>query len=185
MNKIIIGILLIAILLSLTGCGFGSGIKKRSFMRENVSLEHIKTIAVPPYQGKGASRIHNFTITRILDSGFFDVVDPDQVGSIMRRNKINAKSLDTQAIRMLGKLLKVEAILLGSVEQKTQSRGSARFVEIVMTLRLLDCDTGLILWQASGQGSSYSTLDRLFGFAPKDTFDLTMNLLDNLFATMN
>jgi hypothetical protein len=56
---------------------------------------------------------------------------------------------------------------------------------MLMTLRLIDCETGLVLWQASGQASGYSVLDRLFGFAPKDSFDLTMNLLDHLFATIN
>jgi hypothetical protein len=70
------------------------------------------------------------------------------------------------------------------VEQTTDSRGSAVFPEIVMTLRLIDGESGLILWQASGKKSGYSAAHRLIGVAPKDSFELTMELLRELFATM-
>jgi hypothetical protein len=53
-----------------------------------------------------------------------------------------------------------------------------------MTLRLVQCDNGQLLWQASGVGSGYSLADRLFGFTPRDTFEVIMELLDELFATM-
>ncbi len=53
-----------------------------------------------------------------------------------------------------------------------------------MTLRLIDSETGTLLWQASGRGSGFSMADRLFGMAPKDSFEVTMGLLEDLFKTI-
>ena len=72
----------------------------------------------------------------------------------------------------------------GSVEQIEATRGNSSFSEMIITLRMIDTETGLLLWQASGRGSGYSLADRLFGFAPKDSFTVTLDLLNELFATM-
>ena len=61
---------------------------------------------------------------------------------------------------------------------------NAGFSEIIMTLRLIDSETGTLLWQASGRGSGYSLSDRLFGVAPKDDFSVAMDLLSELIETI-
>ena len=184
MNKKTIGFILAGVLLLLTGCGSGSITK--SYLRENASLGHIQTVAVLPFEGGGdAPRIREFTMTQILASGLFDVVDKGRVDNLLQQEAIaDAAPLDAATIRRLGQRLKVEAFILGSVKQVTESRGSAAFPEITMTLRLVDAETGTLLWQASGRGSGYSLADRLFGLAPKDSFQVTMNLLRDLFATI-
>lgn len=185
MDKRIMGLILAGTLLLITGCGRGNGLTK-AYMRPNVGLAHIETVAVLPFEGAGgASRIREFAITQILVSGIFDVVDKGRVDSIMQQEGIGLIApLDSFTIRRLCQQLNVQAALFGSVEQTTDSRGSAVFPEIVMTLRLIDGETGVILWQASGKKSGYSAAHRLIGVAPKDSFALTMELLNDLFATM-
>jgi len=184
MNKKFIGIILSGILLLLTGCGSGSITK--SFLRENASLGHIQTVAVLPFEGGGdAPRIREFTMTQVLASGLFDVVDKGRVDNLLQQEAIAAAApLDAATIRRLGQRLNVQAFILGSVKQDTDSRGSASFTQVTMTLRLVDSETGTLLWQASGRGSGYSLADRLFGMAPKDSFQVTMDLLKDLFATI-
>jgi TolB-like protein len=186
MNKKNIGIICACVLLLLTGCGGGGKYRNKAFLRENVSLEHIKTIAVLPFEGGERSpRIREFTMTQVLVSGLFDVVDKGRVDYLLGLEAIAPGApIDNLTIRRLGQQLKVEAVLFGSVEEDTLSRGSAVFPEITMTLRLVDCETGLLLWQGSGKGSGYSMADRLFGAAPEDSFEVTMGLLENLFATL-
>ena len=185
MNTTIKGIFLTVTLLLLAGCGSGLNYHK-AFMRDNVSLAHIERVAVLPFEGAAdAKRIREFTMTQILSSGLFDVVDKGRVDSIMQQEAIAPTApLDSFTIRRLCQQLNVQAAIFGSVEQTTDSRGSAVFPEIVMTLRLIDGESGLILWQASGKKSGYSAAHRLIGVAPKDSFELTMELLRELFATM-
>jgi len=185
MDKRIMGLILASTLLFLAGCGKGGGLTE-AYLRPNVSLAHIETVAVLPFEGvSGASRIREFAITQILVSGIFDVVDKGRVDSLMQQEGIALTGpLDSFTIRRLCQQLNVQAAVFGSVEQTSDSRGSAVFPEIVMTLRLIDGETGVILWQASGKKSGYSAAHRLIGVAPKDSFALTMELFNDLFATM-
>ena len=185
MHKKIIGIILAGILLSLFGCG-GSKTLSESYMREGASVAHIRTLAVLPFIGDArAQRIRELTITHLLASGLFDVLDKGRVDSVLRREGISAGSaIDLQDIKRLGNQLNAQALLFGTVEESRDARGSASFAVITMTLRLIDTETGVLLWQASGKASGYSIADRLFGMAPKDPFAVTLNLLGELFATM-
>ena len=185
MHTKITGIILACMLLSLTGCG--GKVATKSFVRENTNLSLIKTVAVLPFEGGGrAPRIRELTMTQLLDIGVFDVIDKGRVDIFLQQEAIPPDApLDSSTIRRMGQSLNVQAVILGSVEQATETRGSASFPEITMTMRLVDCESGQLLWQASGRGSGYSVADRLFGFAPKDTFTVTVQLLNKLFATMH
>jgi TolB-like protein len=185
MYKKIIGIILSSVLLCLPGCG-GSGSITKAFMREGVSLAYIQTVAVLPFEGGGqAPRIREFTTTQLLSSGLFDVVDKALVDNFLKEEAIGSvAAIDKATLRRMGQRLNVQAFILGSVSEISQSRGNAVFPEITITMRLIDAETGKILWQASGRGSGYSLTDRLFGTAPKDSFQVTMQLLNDLFKTM-
>lgn len=187
MHRRLVGMFLLSIFFFLPACSVGTGSVTEAFNREGTSLAYIKTVAVLPFDGGGrAPRIREFTMTQLLASGLFDVVDKGRVDNLLKQEAIKDNSpLDAATIRRLGQRLKVQAFILGSVEETTESRGSATFPEITMTLRLIDCETGTLLWQASGRGSGYSLTDRLFGFAPKDSFQVTMQLLSDLFSTMH
>jgi TolB-like protein len=166
----------------LAGCGANT--VSKSFIREGADLRLIQKVAVLPFEGGGrASRIRELAITQLLADKTFDVVDRGRVDIAMKRESLSG-ALDVSTIRRLGESLDVQAVLLGSVEQEKVSRGSSSFPELTLTLRLIDCESGQLLWQASGRGSGYSVTDRLFGFAPKDIFEVTLELLEDLFATM-
>jgi len=177
--------ILILTLMAMLGCT-SSRVPTQSFVREGANLSLLQTIAVLPFEGSGrAPRVRELAMTQLLASGFFDVVDKGLVDVFLQQETLTPGApIDEFTLRRLGESLGVQAVLLGSMEQVNQSRGSAGFLEITMTMRLLKCDTGEVIWQASGMASGYSLADRLFGFAPKDTFDITMDLLDELFATM-
>ena len=185
MFKKIIGIILASMILVLTGCGMGKT-PTTSFIRENSNLALIQTVAVLPFEGGGRSpRIRELTMTQLLATDIFDLVDKGRVDIFLRQEAITPGApIDLFTLRRMGESLNVQAALFGSVEQISESRGSAVFSEMTMTLRLIECETGVLLWQASGIGSGYSLADRLFGFAPKDSFQVTLELLDELFATM-
>ena len=185
MTRFKIGIIITVMLLFLAGCG-GGKIPTSSFLRENTNLSLIQSVAVLPFEGgQHASRLRELTMTQLLATNTFDLVDKGRVDVFLKQEAIAPGApIDVFTIRRLGESMNVQAVLLGSVEQTSSARGSAVFPEITMTLRLVDSESGQLLWQASGRASGYSTADRLFGFAPKDTFQVTLDLLNELFITM-
>lgn len=182
LNLIVMTVLIGVVFLS--GCGRPNLVQ--SYMRENASLAYVKSVAVLPFEGsKRAPRIRELTTTQLLASGLLDVIDKGRVDSFLELEAIKPQTaLDNITIKRMGESLKVNAFLLGSVEESEAVRGNSKYSEMIITLRLIDAETGLLLWQASGRGSGYSLTDRLFGFAPKDSFTVTLDLLTALFATM-
>ena len=164
MYKKIVSLILVGMLLYLPGCGGRKKSPTKSFVRQDVNLALIQTVAVLPFEGGGrAQRIREFTITQLLAADIYDVVDKGKVDVILAQEAITpGMPLDSFTIRRLGETLNVEAVLLGSVEIANESRGNAAFPQIIITMRLINCETGLLLWQASGRGSGYSLADRLF-----------------------
>ncbi len=182
-HRIALLVLCVVFLSIFAGCG-GSQIDSRTFLRENTDMRLIERVAVMPFVGTArAEYIRDLAITELLSSQVFEVVDKGRVDIVLKREGLG-NQLDVFTIRRLGESLKVQALLFGTVEQTTMSRGSSSFPELTLTLRLIDCESGQLLWQASGRGSGYSVADRLFGFAPKDIFEITLELLDSLYATM-
>ncbi len=188
MFKNILVAIIVGLFLCVTGCSSSTGSVK-SFMREDTSLAHVERVAVLPYEnlgGGGVMRIREMTMTQILSSGMFDVVDKGRVDSLLHAEAIEPGApFDEVTLRRLGERLGVQAFFLGSVEESGDSRGNSFYTEITMTLRLIDSESGVLLWQASGRGSGYSLTDRLFGFSPKDSFQVTLDLLARLLGTLN
>ncbi|MBD1401100.1 hypothetical protein [Pelovirga terrestris] len=184
MKKTINAMILVALVLLLAGCASRPSVQ--SFSRTDASLAHIQAVAVLPFEGSDtAPRVREFAMTQVLAQGLFDVIDKGRVDSFLAQEAIAPGTpLDAPTLRRLGQIINVQAFMLGSVEQGSDARGSAVYPEISMTLRLIDAETGVLLWQASGRGSGYSLADRLFGLAPKDHFQVTMDLLARLLATM-
>jgi len=180
-----LGLILLVGATCLSGCGNSSNLTQ-SYMRESASLAYIKTVAVLPFEGSDrAPRIRELTTTQLLASGLVDVVDKGRVDSFLKQEAIEPQApLDNFTIKRIGESLNVNAVLRGSVEEMDEVRGNSKFKEIIITLRLIDTETGLLIWQASGRGSGYSLSDRLFGFSPKDSYTVTLALLDALFATL-
>ena len=183
-TKAIISVFVVSVLLLLAGCASRGSVQ--SFNRADASIAHIQAVAVLPFEGSdSAPRVREFAITQVLAQGLFDVIDKGRVDSFLAQEALAPGTpLDAPTLRRLGQIINVQAFLLGSVEQSRDSRGSAIYPEISMTLRLIDAETGVLRWQASGRGSGYSLVDRLFGLAPRDHFQVTMDLLARLLATM-
>lgn len=172
-----------------TGCTTRNNI--RSFLREEVDLGYVQHIAVLPFANPAkddgaAARARDLTITQVLSQNLFDVVDKGLVDSALHEEALTPnKAIDTLTLKRLSQRLNVEAFLLGSVDHAAVNRlGASSFQEISLTMRLIDAKTGLVLWQASGNGSGYSVIDRLFGLNPSDSFSVTMDLIDELLASV-
>ena len=173
----------------LYGCAAKSSTE--SFLRTEVDLGYIKTVAVLPFENyseeaPSALRSRELVITQVLASGMFDIVDKGHVDSVLRTEAISTgMPIDPLTLRRLGERLGVQGFILGSVDYAGTSQvGNVVYQELALTLRLIDSESGFVIWQASGRGSGYSVWERLFGVAPKDEFQVTLKLIRTLLATM-
>ncbi|MDH3392146.1 MAG: penicillin-binding protein activator LpoB [Desulfobulbaceae bacterium] len=181
----------VAILLfSLSGCA-GNGSTERSYVREGVDLGYITRVAVLPFANNtrdtfSAQRVRDITTTQILAMGLFDVVDKGVVDSAMREMGISDNTpLDVPLVSRLGQRLGVEGFIVGEVNDIGENRqGSFSYTEASFTLQLLDSETAQVLWRSSDGLDGYSLADRLFGLEPMDTFEVTVNLLRRMLATI-
>ncbi|HEB68686.1 MAG TPA: hypothetical protein ENI88_03585 [Desulfobulbus sp.] len=174
----------------LYGCARTDSVPQ-TFVRKNVDLGYISRVAVLPFENNtqddfAAQRIRDITATRILALGIFDVVDRGIVDSALREMAIDKTTpLDVPVVKRLGKRLGVQAFVYGTVNSIGENRqGSFSYPEVALTLELLDSESAQVLWRNSDTNSGYSLADRLFGLAPLDAFQITVNLLNSMLATI-
>lgn len=184
-------LLLMGVSLGLAGCGFPFMGKSKAFVRENVDFGFVQKIAVLPVENNSKDEfapelVRDITITRILAMKLFDVTDKGLVDSFLREEAIDpGKPLDVSTIKRLGQKLNVQSLLLTTLDIAADSRkGTMSYPEVSVTLRLLEVETGLVIWQAGGHQSGDSVWRRLFGLAGRDKYQVTVSLLEDILHTI-
>ena len=173
------------------GCGSKSNME--SFTRQEVDLGFVNKIAVIPFENNSndkfaADRVRDMTITQVLAYGIFDVIDKGLVDSALREEAVDITRapMDKSTIRRLGQRLNIQAFMMGSIDQAEDiHRGSVSFPELALTLRLIDVDSGMIFWQASGNENGDSFGKRIFGLSADDQFKVALKLIRQLLSTIS
>lgn len=180
----------ISLLLLLIG-GCGGKYDSKEYLREQVDLAAISRIAVMPFQNFTgdsfvADRTRDIATTQLLASGIADVVDRGLVDSVMMEEVIDPRlPIDQINMKRLGQRLNVQAFLLGAVDLAGEKRsGSVAYPVLGVTLRLVDSQAGLVIWQSSGRWTSETVLGRILGINPTDDFHVSMQLLRRMFGTL-
>lgn len=175
--------------LLLVGCASGP---TTSFVNENVSFGYIQKVAVLPFENHTqdkfvGERIRDIVTTEVLSRGLFDVVEKGDLERFLREEMVVREhySLDQATGKRLLPRLQAQAYLAGSVDDFSEMRnGPYSYPVVALTLRLVDSESGQIIWQASGHESGYSTTDRLFGLASDDANQVTFRLVKRLLDTL-
>ncbi|MFH1216188.1 MAG: hypothetical protein V1706_06780 [Pseudomonadota bacterium] len=180
--------LLLIVVLLIGGC---NGRKTITFVREDVTLDFVKRVAVLPLQNntdeKYASELARDVInTKILEMNLFDAVDKGIVDSVLYEEAVDAGSPVSQMmLSRLGQRLSVQALMIGSVDIAGDNRiGSVSVPQMSLTLRLIEVKSGLVLWQGSGHYAGDSIIGRLFGIIPDDRYMVAAKLVDKLLRTI-
>jgi len=189
MRKGFLVFLLLVVTFVTIGCGTGSA--PDYYVRPDVELGFIKKVAVLPFENHtkddfAAARVRDLTITEILSLGLFDVVDKGVVDSVLREEAIEPGTpIDLLTLKRLGQRLNVQAFVLGSVDLAGENRrGSFSYPELSVSMRLVEARTGLVLWRATGHGSGYSTIGRLFGLASRDAHQVGVKVIRRMLETI-
>jgi hypothetical protein len=186
---VLLSVSMVAVLLAV-GCSGKGSPGSQSFLRENIDMGFYERLALLPMANNSqdnfaAERVRDIVTTKVLSSGQIDLVDKGIVDAVLANEAINpGDPIDLPTLRRLGNMLKVQAFIMGTIDQAGENRkGAFSYPELELTLRMIDANEGTILWQASGYNSGYSLGGRIFGVEPKDAFQVAVELVDTLLAT--
>lgn len=142
---------------------------------QDMDFGSVKRVAVLPLDNLTNERyageiVRQVVISELLASGLVDVVVPGEVIAAIQKLRLKPEeSLNAEQIKAVGKDLKVQAVILGSVGRFGEVRvGNISAPEISITLMMADTSSGSIVWSATRTSGGAGFMARHFG-ARSDT----------------
>jgi curli biogenesis system outer membrane secretion channel CsgG len=182
------------LVLGLSACSPSTSVKQKETMTINnpkgmVGLK--RRIGVVDFQNKtkyGANRLGtsatDILITELAKSGKFIVVERDKMDKILEEQKLGMSgAIDPNTAAKVGKILGLNAIVTGSISQfgeetegseylVTQSK--SQVVKCTVDIRVVDAETGQVLYADSGSGLSRKHTGGVFGLGTRAGYDETL-----------
>ena len=170
-------LILYLILLHLAGC---ASIDNMPYHDPNMDFTSIRTVAVMPFENltndKSASeRVRDVFANMLLSTGEIYVLPPGEVARGASRAGISNPSVpSTDEIIKLANILKVDAVITGVLREYGETRSGATSGNIIsLSLKMIEVQTGKIIWTASSTKGGISMKDRLLGGGGKPMNEVT------------
>jgi len=160
-------------------------------IRADYDFSYIKRVAVVPFENQSGNReageiVRHVVISELLASGLVDVVVPGEVNSAL--NDLGIKKISTlnrKHIISLGKMLDVQALILGSVQEFGHvSAGNVSTPEITITLMMADTGTGDIVWSVTRTRGGAGFMARHFGARVDTMSELVLKAVKDSIRTL-
>lgn len=160
-------------------------------IKEDVDFSFIKRVAILPLDNftsnkTAAESVRQVVTTEMLSSGFVDVVVPGDVMAAI--NNIGIRSISSpslEEIKALGKFLKVQAVVTGSVDNYAEvRRGNVTAAEVSITLMMVDTAAGDIIWSVSKTSPGAGFMARHFGARTPTLSETVSKVVREAIATL-
>ncbi len=162
--------LIVLLLILLSGCGpsmkpfvgkglYGVGKAGDQRFDYALTLGDVKNVkmAILPFDNlsktQGAGKImENYALVEFLKYSPIHIIDPGEVASVLSQERIRlATSISKETVSRIGKNLGVRFLMIGVVHEydmqlATGAGGSGQIPIIAVSLRIIDTDTGDIIW---------------------------------------
>src|ERR1017187_9654665 len=181
----------LAALLALGACAPSTSVKQKQTMtidqpKGMVSIK--RRIGVVDFENKttyGANRLgtsaSDILITELAKSGKFIVVERDKMDKLMAEQKLGMSgAIDPNTAARVGKILGLNAIVTGSISQfGEQTEGSeylitqskSQVVKCTVDIRVVDAETGQVLYADSGSGLSKKHTGGVLGLGTRAGYE--------------
>lgn len=178
--------IILSILILSAGCTGGREIK----FHRSADIGEIQRVAVLPFENlasekEAAKRIRRTVIAELLSRGV-DVIEPGEVTRVLRELEVRSTTaLSIEDIQKIGKELKVDALITGSVIAYRISRGiNVSYPEVTIQLMLIDTETGSILWSVWNTEGGPDFWVRHFGTEGKSLSETARDVVKEAFDTL-
>ncbi len=161
------------------------------YVHPNADLSVYERVAVLPLENLtserfAADRVRELLTVELSSRNLFEVVESGEVNRVMRtKSLLSAAEIGPEAIQQLGKDLDAQALLTGSViEFREQRTGTLNTPDIALSLKLLDVESGLVIWSVTDARTGLGVWTRLFGVGEEDQTTAARKLIRDLLATL-
>jgi TolB-like protein len=153
------------------------------YLHPNADIAAFQQIAVLPIENLtndqfADERVREILVIELLAQGVFEPVEIGEVNRVLRVQNISRLTdLGPEDVKALGEALNVQALLFGSVIEYGQRRtGTFTTPEVAVALKLIDCETGVVVWSVSDARTGMPMSTRLFGVG-EETHSLAIRKL--------
>ncbi len=180
------------ILVLVYGCA-GSTIK---YINPSANFSYIKKVAVLPLNNYSddkyaGEKVRSALVIDLMSRHVFDVMEQGEVSKAMSllfreegAEEGRVVPMDKDTLKLLGEKLGVQAIIMGSVNEYSSSRGGAAANVISISVRMLDAASGTVLWQANTSETGGSAWRKVLGVEQVDMTLLATSAVRRLLNTL-
>lgn len=161
------------------------------YLHPNADWSLYTRVAVLPLENLtterfAAERVREVLNVEINAQGLMEAVDLGEVNRMVRTQGIvNVSEVGPAEALAVGQQLGVQALLLGSVMEFDERRvGTITTPDIALSLRMLDVETGLVIWAVTEARIGASLTTRLFGVGEESQSAATVKLVRDILATL-
>lgn len=95
------------------------------------------------------SSVSDMVVTELLRTQKYQLVERGQMAKVMNETELAMAGVSEAKAVEAAKLLGAEAVVIGTVDEYgTQMKGGSSFPVVALSIRLIDCATGKIVWSA-------------------------------------
>lgn len=160
---------------------------RSTYIDPNMDFGTVKTVAVMPFLSLAkdpivAERVRDVFINKLLATGAVYVVPVGEVARGVARSEVqNPFAPSPEEAIKLGGIIKVQAIITGTVREYGEVRSGAVSSNIVsVSLQMIETQTGKVVWTASSTRGGVNIWDRLFGGGGKPMNKVTEKAVNDL-----
>ena len=161
------------------------------YVHPNADFSNYRRLAVLPLENLTSERFAGEQVREILNielaaQGLFEVVDSGEVNRALRQqNVVNVAEVGPEQSQALGQALGVQALLFGTVIQYTERRsGSLTMPDIALSLRMLDAETGIVVWAVTDARAGAKLTTRLFGVGEESQTAASLRLVRDVIQSL-
>jgi hypothetical protein len=171
------------LLLAVAGCA-GSGVK---YHDELMDFGAIQTVAVLPFvnltrEAPAGERVRDTLSTMLLATGSIYVIPPGETArGIARTGMADPTSPSSEEVMKFAGITQVDAVITGVIREYGEVRaGQTAANAISLSLRMLEKETGVVVWSADTTKGGINFTDRLFGGGGMPMDEVTREAIDDL-----
>ena len=161
------------------------------FRDPNMDFGAIQIVGVMPFQNLtrdslASDRVRDVFINRLLSTGAFYILPVGEVARASTRLELQSASTPTpEEVVKLGGLLKTEAVITGVVQEYAEVRAGSSTANVVsISVQMLECQTGRIVWTATSTKGGITVWDRLFGGGGQPVNDVTQDAVNDVITKL-
>jgi TolB-like protein len=143
------------------------------YTNRRADLSGVRKVAVLPFDNMSDERlagekVQRLFVAELLNANTFEVVEPGRVIRVLRDEKIESPgAMSPEDMQRVGKALKADALVLGTVLELTESKGQGALPTTTIQLKLVETGTGSTVWAATRQRNGATFGSRFLGFSPE------------------